>query len=107
MTQTVNVIFMLVHRGILPRGALLSNLRSMTCSTVRSFLLLLKIQTLWHDGPNTNVIKKSEGGVLIQRVDQIKILMSRIHERLIGYEVFEELHDDCKIGGLAPKNMRK
>lgn len=52
---------------------------------------------LGHDGPNINAIEESEGSVLIQRVVKIKTLMSRICERLIGYEVFEEIHDDCKI----------
>lgn len=60
-----------------------------------------------HDGPNINTIKNSESNVLIQRMDQIKTLMSRICERLIRYEVFEELHDDCNICRSNPDKCEK
>lgn len=33
--------------------------------------------------------------------------MSRICERLVGYEVFEELHDDCKICRSDPDECEK
>ena len=33
-----------------------------------------------HDGPTINAIEESEDNMLIQGVDQIKTLMSRIHE---------------------------
>lgn len=60
-----------------------------------------------HNGPNIKAIENSEGSVLVQRVDQIKTFMYRIFERLIGYEVFEELHDNCKICRSNPYKCEK
>lgn len=60
-----------------------------------------------HNGPNTNAIEKSEGSVLIQRMEKIKKPMFRLCERLIGYEVFEELHGDYKICGCNPDKCEK
>lgn len=47
----------------------------------------------WHNGPTINDIDKLKDNIPIYRVDQVKSLMSRIHENLIGFE-FEKLHVD-------------
>lgn len=60
-----------------------------------------------HDGPTINAIEKSEDNFLIQRVDQIKAHMSRIYEKLISYELFEELHVDCNIYLSSPYKCEK
>lgn len=40
--------------------------------------------------------------VLTQRIDQVKTLMSNMHEKLIGYKQIEELHVNCKICLINP-----
>lgn len=55
-----------------------------------------------HNVPTINVIEGVEDNILIQRVDQVKTHISKIHEKLIGYKAFEELHTDFKICLINP-----
>lgn len=60
-----------------------------------------------YTGPTVNAIEGSKDNILIQRVDQVKNLMSRIREKLIDYELFEKLHADCKVCLLNPDKCKK
>lgn len=60
-----------------------------------------------HNGPTVNAIEGSEDNVLIREVDQVKTHMTRIREKLIGYELFEKFHTDCEVYHLIPTNVRK
>lgn len=60
-----------------------------------------------HDDPTINANEKSKDNALFQRVDQIKTHISRIYEKLIGYELFEELHADCKVFLYNPDKCEK
>lgn len=62
---------------------------------------------LGHDGQIINAIEESEDNILIQWVDQIKTLMSRIQEKMIGFELFEKVHADCKVCLLNPDKCEK
>lgn len=50
-----------------------------------------------HAGPTINVVEVSEDNVLIRKINQVKTHMTRIHEKLIGYEKFEKLHANCEV----------
>lgn len=62
---------------------------------------------LGHGGPTINTVEGLDNNVLIQVVDQVRTLMSRVREKLIGYNAFEKLHDDCKIFLINPDTCGK
>lgn len=47
---------------------------------------------LGHSGPTIKAIEGLDNTILTQMVDQVKTPISKICEKLIGYEAFEELH---------------
>lgn len=60
-----------------------------------------------HASPTINAIEGLEDNVLVKRVNQVKTTMTRIGEKLIGYEMFEKLHADCKVCLLNPDKCEK
>lgn len=52
---------------------------------------------LGHVGPTINTIEGLEDDILIKRVDQVKIPMTKVREIFIGYEFFKEMNDNCEV----------
>lgn len=48
------------------------------------------------------MVEGQEDNVVIQVVDKIRTLMSRVREKLIGYKEFKELRADCKVCLINP-----
>ncbi|CAJ2644571.1 unnamed protein product [Trifolium pratense] len=60
-----------------------------------------------HAGPSVNAVEESEEFKLVSEVSEIRTPLAVVGEKLIGYDVFEEMHSDCEVCLKNPPNCQK